>query len=267
MALDHVRDFFGPPGLSPDQPGPYHRAAVPDPLDYPSVRRPSPAHRDRPFLSLGRKPVPELSRFPYTGPLADPLELTLIRASACSSNVGYQVRWLIVISGAGLAIVVSRAGWRGRCRRSVTFGVALIAGHNLLDGTGRTTRSGPFFTCRASWVNRPGFVVFVAYPLDSLDRGHRGGPTRCQVYRLSRNGAGRSPALRPGADRRVGFFGGSTSMAIRPRACPGSGALTIVSFSQLTKPAIAALSADDARPGAADPARAGWSDAAFSARR
>ena len=48
----------------------------------------------------------------------------------------------------------------------LAFGVAMIAGHNLLDGV-RVGASalGRCCTRRASLVNHPDFVVFVAYPL------------------------------------------------------------------------------------------------------
>ena len=47
----------------------------------------------------------------------------------------------------------------------LAFGVAMIAGHNLLDGVRSTHPLWVMLHSQGVVVNRPGFVVFVAYPL------------------------------------------------------------------------------------------------------
>ena len=46
----------------------------------------------------------------------------------------------------------------------LAFGVAMIAGHNLLDGVRSTHPIWVMLHSQGVVVNQPGFVVFVAYP-------------------------------------------------------------------------------------------------------
>src|SRR5688572_9949439 len=111
MALDHVRDFFGVPGLSPTN---LAQTTVPLFLTRWITHLCAPAFflltGTGAFLSLGRKSVPELSRFLVTrGLWLILLELTLIRCLGMQFNVDYQVTMLIVIWALGWAMVVLAA--------------------------------------------------------------------------------------------------------------------------------------------------------------
>ena len=68
MALDHTRDFFGVPGISPTEPGARRRGAVLHPLDHALLRAGVlPAHRHgRVSRRCGAKSSAQLSRFLLT---------------------------------------------------------------------------------------------------------------------------------------------------------------------------------------------------------
>src|SRR5918993_1135158 len=139
MALDHVRDFFGVPGVRPTD-----------------LAQTTPAlfftrwltHLCAPtfflltgtgaFLALGRRTIPQLSWFLLTrGLWLVLLEVTVIRLGF-QFNVDYQVTMLVVIWALGWAMIALAALCWLPLPAILAFGVAMIAGHNLFDGVRST---------------------------------------------------------------------------------------------------------------------------------
>jgi uncharacterized membrane protein len=239
MALDHVRDFFGVPGLSPTN---LAQTTVPLFLTRWITHLCAPTFflltGTGAFLSLGRKSVPELSRFLVTrGLWLILLELTLIRCLSMQFNVDYQVTMLIVIWALGWAMVVLAALVWLPLPVILTFGVAMIAGHNLFDGIRPDHPLWTILHAQGIVVNRPGFVVFVAYPLIPWIGVTAVGYALGQVYRWS-------PERRRAFLLRYGLGLAVTFVVLRwlnvygdpvPWASQATGALTVVSFLNLTK--------------------------------
>src|SRR4051794_1161477 len=167
MALDHVRDFFGVPGVSPTN---LAQTTVPLFLTRWITHICAPTFflltGTGAYVSLSRKSIPELSRYLLSrGVWLIVLELTVIRCFGYQFNADYHVTLLVVIWALGWAmIVLSGLVWLPFAA-IVGFGIVMVAGHNLLDAV-RSTH--PLWTILHSpgfVVNRPGFVVFAAYPL------------------------------------------------------------------------------------------------------
>jgi uncharacterized membrane protein len=135
MALDHVRDFFGMPGVNPT-----------------NIATTTPAlfftrwitHICAPvfflltgtgaFLSLGRKTTGELSRFLFTrGLWLIFLELVVVRCFGFQFNVDYRVTLITVLWALGWSMIVLSALVHLPTWLVTTIGVVLIAGHNLFD--------------------------------------------------------------------------------------------------------------------------------------
>jgi uncharacterized membrane protein len=167
MALDHVRDFFGTPGVSPT-----NLAQTTVPLFFTRwiTHVCAPAFflltGTGAFLSLGRKSVPELSTFLFIrGLWLIFLELTVIRCLGFQFNFDYQVTMLVVIWALGWAMIVLAALVWLPPSLMLTFGVVMIAGHNLLDGVRSANPLWVMLHSPGFVVNRPGFVVFAPYTL------------------------------------------------------------------------------------------------------
>ena len=167
MALDHVRDFFGVPGVRPT-----NLAQTTAPLFFTRWI----THLCAPtfflltgtgaFLALGRRTIPQLSRFLLTrGLWLVLLEVTVIRCLGFQFNVDYQVTMLVVIWALGWAMIALAALCWLPLPAILAVGVAMIAGHNLFDGVRSTHPVWVMLHSQGFVVNRPGFVVFVAYPL------------------------------------------------------------------------------------------------------
>jgi uncharacterized membrane protein len=167
MALDHVRDFFGVPGLNPT-----NVAQTTVPLFFTRWI----THICAPtfFLLTGtgafllgeRRSIPELSRFLVTrGIWLIVLEVTVLRCFGYQFNFDYQVTMLVVIWALGWAMIVLAALLWLPPSMVLAFGVVMIAGHNLLDGIRSTNPLWVILHSPGFVVNRPGFVVFAAYPL------------------------------------------------------------------------------------------------------
>ena len=172
MALDHTRDFFGVPGLNPV-----------------NLAQTTPAlfftrwitHICAPvffllmgtsaFLSLQRRTAPELSRLLLTrGVWLIVLELTVVRCLAFQFNVDYHVTMLVVLWALGWALIALAALVFLPPTVVAIIGAVMIVTHNLFDPI--TTASLGAFAPLWSILHvpglliaRPGFVVFVAYPL------------------------------------------------------------------------------------------------------
>jgi uncharacterized membrane protein len=162
MALDHTRDFFGVPGnpTDPNSTGIFLTRWI--------------THLCAPtfflltgtgaYLSRTRWNADGLSRFLIMrGAWLVLLELTVFRF-IYQFNADYRVTMLLVIWALGWSMIVLGVLVRLPAAASASVGIALIAGHNLLD-TLRLTH--PVW----SILHGPGFVlqgestVFAAYPL------------------------------------------------------------------------------------------------------
>jgi uncharacterized membrane protein len=167
MALDHVRDFFGYPGVSPTDP-----AATTVPLFFTRWV----THFCAPvfflltgtgaYLSLRKKSKSELSRFLFTrGLWLIFLEVVVTRCLGWQFNFDYHFTMLQVLWALGWAMIALSGMVYLPAWIVAGFGVALIATHNLLD----SVRSGnPLW----SILHSPNLLLantrhsfFVAYPL------------------------------------------------------------------------------------------------------
>ncbi len=167
MALDHVRDFFGSSGLNPTDP-----ATTTIPLFFTRWI----THFCAPvfflltgtgaYLSLRKKSKRELSWFLFTrGLWLIFLELVVVRCLGWQFNFDYHVLLLVVLWALGwamitLSVLVYLPAWA-----VATFGVVMIAAHNLLDSV---DSNNPMWTVLHSpnflWSS-PGHTVFVTYVL------------------------------------------------------------------------------------------------------
>jgi uncharacterized membrane protein len=167
MALDHVRDFFGVPGVSPT-----NLAQTSVALFFTRWI----THFCAPVfflllgtgasLALGRKSKRELSRFLFTrGLWLIFLELVLFRCFGVQFNVDYRLTMLDVLWALGWAMIVLSALVWLRVSVVTALGVVMIATHNLLD----SVRSGnPLWTILHSLnfiLETPRHSIFIAYPL------------------------------------------------------------------------------------------------------
>ncbi len=167
MALDHTRDFFGNSGLNPTDP-----ATTTIPLFFTRWI----THFCAPvfflltgtgaYLSLGRKSREELSQFLFTrGLWLISLELVVVRCFGWQFNFDYRVVLLNVLWALGWAMIVLSGLVYLPAWAVGTFGVGMIAIHNLFDSV---QSSNPFWSILHSpnfVVNTPRHTVFVAYAL------------------------------------------------------------------------------------------------------
>ena len=163
MALDHVRDFFGVPGVNPTD-----LASTTVPLFFTRWI----THFCAPgfflltgtgaYLSLRKKSKPELSWFLFTrGLWLIFLELVVTRGFGWQFNFDYHVTMLFILWALGWAMIVLSVLVYLPTSAVATFGVVMIATHNLLDSI---QSSNPFWTILHSpnfIVNHPGHIVFV----------------------------------------------------------------------------------------------------------
>jgi uncharacterized membrane protein len=172
MALDHTRDFFGVPGLNPV-----------------NIAQTTPAlfftrwitHICAPvffllmgtsaFLSLRRRTQPALARLLLTrGLWLVVLEVTVLRCLAYQFNFDYHVTMLVVLWALGWCLIALSALVFLPPTVVAIIGVVMIVTHNLFDPITAASLGafGPIWSLlhAPGFVNnRPGFVVFVAYPL------------------------------------------------------------------------------------------------------
>ncbi|MGN6739292.1 DUF1624 domain-containing protein [Dyella sp.] len=170
MALDHVHDFFGVPGANP-----VNLATTTVPLFFTRWV----THFCAPvfflltgtgaFLTLRRMSKRELSGFLLTRGLWLIVLEAVVMRFALQFNVDYQVTLLIVLWALGWAMIVLAGLIYLPTWALVAVGVAMVAGHNLLDGISATA----FGALAPLWtvLHVPGFLitgphtVFVTYPL------------------------------------------------------------------------------------------------------
>jgi uncharacterized membrane protein len=167
MALDHVRDFFGYPGVNPTDP-----ATTTIPLFFTRWI----THFCAPvfflltgtgtYLSLQRKSKPELSRFLFTrGLWLIFLELVVTRCLGWQFNFDYHLTMLVVLWALGWAMIVLAALVYLPASLVAMFGVVMVASHNLLDSV---RSSNPLWSILHSpnfVITNPQHSVFAAYPL------------------------------------------------------------------------------------------------------
>jgi uncharacterized membrane protein len=239
MALDHVRDFFGVPGISPTN---LAQTTVPLFLTRWITHICAPTFflltGTGAFLSLGRKSTPQLSRFLLSrGIWLIVLELTVLRCFGYQFNFDYQVTLLVVIWALGWSMIVLSALVWLPLTVILGFGVVMVVGHNLLDGVQSTHPLWVILHSPGFVVNRPGFVVFAAYPLIPWVGVTAIGYALGQIYRWSveqrrtfllRWGLGLTAAFI--ALRVINTYGDPA-----PWTSQASAALTAVSFLNVTK--------------------------------
>ena len=167
MALDHVRDFFGMPGVSPT-----NLAQTTVPLFFTRWV----THICAPvfflltgtgaFLSLRIKSIGELSRFLFTrGLWLIVLELTVVRCLGFQFNFDYQVTLLVVLWALGWAMIALGALVWLPAPVVTAFGVLMIAGHNLFDGVRSPNPLWSMLHSPGFVLNTPEHVVFASYPI------------------------------------------------------------------------------------------------------
>jgi uncharacterized membrane protein len=166
MALDHTRDFFGVPG------SPTNLATASVALFFTRwiTNICAPVFflltGTGAWLSLRKRTKPELSRFLFTrGLWLIFLDLVLFRCLAVQFNFDYQTTVITVLWALGWSMIVLSALVRLPPSVVTTFGVVMIATHNLLD---------PIRSANPLWsilhspniiFSTPGHTVLLAYPL------------------------------------------------------------------------------------------------------
>jgi uncharacterized membrane protein len=168
MALDHTRDFFGNSSLNPTDP-----AATTIPLFFTRWV----THFCAPvfflltgtgaYLSLRKKSKKELSRFLFTrGLWLIFLEVVVVRCLGWQFNFDYHLILLNVLWALGWAMITLSVLVYLPAPVVATFGVVMIATHNLFDSIESTN---PIWTILHSApgfiLNQPGRIIFVAYAL------------------------------------------------------------------------------------------------------
>ena len=166
MALDHTRDFFGVPGVSPTD---VSRAGAALFLTRWITNICAPVFflltGTGACLALRKRTVGELSRFLFTrGLWLVVVELVVLRCLGYQFNVDYRVTMLLVLWALGWSMIALSALVHLPVWAVTAFGLVMIAGHNLFDGIRPTTAilavlHGPGFV-----INGP-HVVFASYPL------------------------------------------------------------------------------------------------------
>lgn len=187
MALDHVRDFFGAPGVSPTD---LARTSLPLFLTRWVTHICAPVFflltGTGAFLSLGRKSVPEVSRFLFIrGVWLILLEVTVIRCLGFQFNFDYQVTMLLVLWALGWAMITLAALVWLPAPFVLAFGVVMMTGHNLLDDVRSAHPLWVIVHSPGFVVNRPGLVVFAPYTLVPWVGVTAAGYALGQVYRWS----------------------------------------------------------------------------------
>jgi uncharacterized membrane protein len=167
MALDHTRDFLGIRGVNPTDP-----AQTTIPLFFTRWI----THFCAPvfflligtgaYLSLRTKSKRQLSHFLFTrGLWLIFLELTLFRCLGFQFNFDYHVTVLTVLWALGWAMIVLSALVHMPIAWTVAFGLATIAGHNLLDSIQAQNPIWSILHRPNFIVNNAHYAVLAAYPL------------------------------------------------------------------------------------------------------
>ncbi len=190
MALDHTRDFFGVPGVSPTD-----LAQTTIPLFFTRwithfcapvffLLTGTGAH-----LALRAKTKNQVSQFLLTrGLWLIFLDLTLFRCLGLQFNFDYHVTFLNVLWALGWAMIVLSALVHAPLWLTTALGLGMLAAHNGLDSI---QSSNPLW----SILHRPNFIVsnprhfvFVGYPLVPWVGVTATGYALGQIYAWTRQG-------------------------------------------------------------------------------
>ena len=172
MALDHTRDFFGQPGVSPTD---LTQASVAlfftrwitnlcAPVFFLLTGTGS-------WLSLRRKSKTELSRFLFTrGLWLIFLEIVVLRCLVWQFNFDYRLTMLTVLWALGWAMILLSILVYLPASVVSSLGIVMIACHNLLDpltpaSFGRLAPLWIILHNPGPIIQTPGHLVFIAYPL------------------------------------------------------------------------------------------------------
>lgn len=167
MALDHVRDFFGTPGVDPTDPATTTVALfftrwfthICAPVFFLLTGTGA-------FLSLRRKTMGDLSRFLFTrGLWLIFLDVVVVRCFGLQFNVDYHVTLLVVLWALGWSMITLSALVHLPAWIVTSLGVVVIIGHNFLDPLRIANPIWAILHSRGFVTQRPRFVVFAAYPL------------------------------------------------------------------------------------------------------
>ena len=167
MAIDHTRDFFGPPGINPTDP-----ATTTIPLFFTRWI----THFCAPtfflltgtgaFLARRRKSTRELSQFLFTrGLWLIFLEIVVVRCFGWQFNFDYHVTILNVLWALGWAMIVLSGLVYWPTSAVAVFGLVLITCHNLFDSVESSNWLWTILHSPNFLLNRPGHIVLVAYAL------------------------------------------------------------------------------------------------------
>ena len=167
MALDHVRDFFGNSGLNPTDP-----ATTTVPLFFTRWI----THFCAPvfflltgtgaYLSLRKKSKSELSGFLFTrGLWLIFLEVTVVRCLGWEFNFDYHLLILMVLWALGWAMIVLSVLVYLPAWAVTTFGIVMIASHNLFDSVGSSSVIWSILHVQAPVFSDPSHMILIGYPL------------------------------------------------------------------------------------------------------
>jgi uncharacterized membrane protein len=167
MALDHVRDFFGNSGLNPTDP-----ATTTAPLFFTRWI----THFCAPvfflltgtgaYLSLRKKSKSELSGFLFTrGLWLIFLEVTVVRCLGWEFNFDYHLLILMVLWALGWAMIVLSVLVYLPAWAVTTFGIVMIASHNLFDSVGSSSVIWSILHVQAPVFSDPSHMILIGYPL------------------------------------------------------------------------------------------------------
>ncbi len=167
MALDHVRDFFGNSSLNPTDP-----AITTIPLFFTRWI----THFCAPvfflltgtgaYLALRKKSQSELSGFLFTrGLWLIFLEVTVVRCLGWEFNFDYHMLLLIVLWALGWAMIVLSALVYLPAWAVTTFGVVMIATHNLFDKIDSSSVIWSILHVQNLVYRSPSHIIVVGYPL------------------------------------------------------------------------------------------------------
>lgn len=167
MALDHTRDYFGAPGVSPTD-----LAHATAPLFFTRwvTNFCAPVFflltGTGAYLSLRKKTTSELSRFLFTrGLWLIFVEVVVLRCLGWQFNFDYQLTLLNVLWALGWSMITLSALVYLPVSAVAAFGVVMIAGHNLLDPVQSSNPLWVILHSPGFVVARPPHVIFAAYPL------------------------------------------------------------------------------------------------------
>jgi uncharacterized membrane protein len=166
MALDHTRDFFGAPG----SPTNLATASIALFVTRWITNICAPVFflltGTGAWLSLRKRTRPELSRFLFTrGLWLLFLDLVLFRCLVVQFNFDYHTTVITVLWALGWAMIVLSVLVHLPTSFVTTFGVIMIATHNLLDSIKSANPLWSVLHFPNVIFAAPGHIIFLAYPL------------------------------------------------------------------------------------------------------